>query len=191
MAEKRTSEGAAPPTGEGLSWRSLLFRTTIVAIVANIVILVLAGVIPPLVVFIILFIVGVLLLRRGGKAGPILLVIAFTGYLLLNSFFVIPILTVPASGFDFIPTLLAILPAIVGIIAAIAVLRTRGEAPAPAARTLGGVAIGLFVLGAVLSVVATLTYDSEDPQGGDVRLVAEGIEFSQDTLTVEEGTVSV
>ncbi|MDQ3985054.1 MAG: cupredoxin domain-containing protein, partial [Actinomycetota bacterium] len=42
-----------------------------------------------------------------------------------------------------------------------------------------------------LSVVATLTYDSEDPQGGDVRLVAEGIEFSQDTLTVEEGTVSV
>ena len=192
MAEaEQRPEGAAPQAGGGFSWRALLFRTTIVAIVANIIILVLAGLIPPLVFFIILFIVGLVLLRRGGKAGPILLIVLFTLYLLLNSFFVIPVLTVPASAFDFIPTLLAILPVIVGIVAAIGVLRAREEAPAPAARTVSGVAIAVFVLGTILSIVATVTYDSDEAKGGDIRLVAEDIEFSQEGLTAEAGTVSV
>lgn len=173
-----------------MDWAKLLKWAAIASIVIIAIINVLAGIIPPLIVFAVIFLGGVIWLRSATKGPAILLLVAFIAHLLLSAPFVIPTLAVPASAGDFILNVGSLLATFLGIVAAIAVIRGRLET-APAARSLAMGAVGIFVLGAIASVIATVTYDEAVAQSGDITLVAQDIEFKDESLEATSGEVSV
>ena len=172
-----------------MGWANLLKKAAIASVVIIAIINVLAGVIPPLLVFAVFFLAGAIWLRNATKGPAILLLVAFIVHLGLSAPFVIPTL-VPASAGDFILNVGSLLASFVGIWAAIMVVRGRLE-PAPAARSLAMGAVGIFVLGAIVSVIATINYDDAVAQEGDVELVTQDIEFKDESLDAEAGEVSV
>lgn len=180
---------ARPPATAGWTWKKLLTVATVLAIVGTVVTLVFAGFIPPLVLFVLLWIVGLVLLRTKEKAGAILLLVVHLAHLALSLPFIIPILKVPASAVDFIITLFTLVASLVGLAAAIVVVMGRGDQPSP--RALASAAAVVFVLGSAYSVYATVTYDSDEAQSGDVRMTTEDFEFSPSEIQADEGTVSV
>jgi plastocyanin len=191
MATTVEDQERPPAATAGWTWKKLLTVATVLAIVGTVLINVFAGIIPPLLVFVVLWIVGLVLLRTKEKAGAILLLIVHLAHLALSAPFTIPILKVPASAVDFILTLFGFIASLVGLVAAVQVIRGRGEESSGGARTLGAVAAVIFLLASAYSVYATVTYDSAEAQGGDVRLTTEDIEFKPTRIEADEGTVSV
>ena len=173
-----------------VTWLTLLRWAAIASIVIIALINVFAGIIPPLIVFAVIFLGGVIWLGRSTKGPAILLLVAFIAHLLLSAPFVIPTLAVPASAGDFILNIGSLVATIVGMVAAIAVLRGRLET-APVARSLAMGTLGIFVLSAIASVVATATYDDAVAQSGDISLVTQDIEFTDESLEATSGEVSV
>lgn len=180
----------APAPG-GWTWRRLLITVTIAAIVGLVVLFVLAGVIPPLLVFAVLLLVGVFLLRAKTKAGAIMLLIVHLVMLVTSLPFTIPSLQVPASAIDFGLTLFLAVVNLVGVGSAAAVIAGRGDVLTGAARTVGAVALIVILLGVALGVYASVTYDSEPAQEGDIEVVTEDTDYSDTSLEADEGTVSV
>jgi plastocyanin len=173
-----------------MTWSKLLRWSAIAGIVVVALVNVFAGIIPPLLVFAAIWIGALVWLGRTVKGPAILLLVSFVAYIALSAPFAIPTLVVPASAGDFILNLAGILAALVGIVAAVAILRGRtGEAPA--ARSLGRAVVAVFVVAAVFSVFSAVTYDNAEAQEGDVELVTEDIEFQQTSLAAEGGEVSV
>ena len=182
--------GSAPPTGA--AWARLLRMTAVLTILLMVIILVLAGeFIPPFALFFVLLLVGLFLLPRGGKAGPIVFIVTFVLFLVLNAPFVIPTLFVPASTVDFIIGVVSILLGIVGLIAAIAVLRGRDAAPSSAPRKVGLVMAVVFVLSIVVGVGARATYEEPTRGSDDIELTTADTEFSPDSLEAGAGEVTV
>lgn len=183
-----TAEGAAPAAGT--TWAKLLRWSTIVAIVDVALVNVFAGLIPPLVIFGVIWIGALVWLGRATKGPGILLLVSFIAFIGLSAPFTIPTLTVPASAGDFILNVLGLVAALVGIVAAIAVIRGLVDT-ALAARSLATAAAGVFVVAAAFSIYSAATYDSAVAQEGDVELVAKDVEFQQTSLQAEGGEVSV
>lgn len=191
MVEPAPPDATASPTRSRLTWLKLLMWAAVWSVLVIVVIFIFAGLIPPLLLFVALWIAGALWLRRSQKGPAILLLVTFVAYLAMSAPFIIPTLAVPASAGDFILNIASVLGAVVGIIAAIAVLRRLAGSASGAPR---GVLIGataLLILSIVLSVVAFVGYDEATAQGGDVDLVAEDLEFRPDELEAESGEVSV
>lgn len=147
------------------------------------------GFFPPLVLFFVLFLVVAYLVDRPGRTGPILAVVTFTAFLLLNAPFMIPSLSVPASAFDFILGGWGLIVGAVGLFASVSVLRRSVSVGAPAA--LAKVALGLAGVLVVVGVIASATYDDAVARPGDIELVTEDIEFDKETIEAEAGKVSV
>ncbi|HYP24082.1 MAG TPA: cupredoxin domain-containing protein [Actinomycetota bacterium] len=183
-----TPEGVTPAAGT--TWVKLLRWATIVSIVHVAVITIVVEPIPPLLVFAAIWIGGLVWLGRATKGPAILLLVSFVAFLGLSAPFSIPSLVVPASGGDFIVNLAGILAALVGIVAAVAVIRGLLDT-APAARSLATVAGAVFVLASAYSVYATATYDNAAAQEGDVELVAKDVKFEQTSLQASGGEISV
>lgn len=185
------SPEGATRVAAGTTWVRLLRRSTIVAIVDVVLInVVSAEPIPPLVVFGVIWIASLVWLGRATKGPAILLLVSFVAFIGLSAPFTIPTLVVPASAGDFILNLAGLLAALVGIVAAIAVIRGLVDT-APAARSLATAAAVVFVLGSAFSIYETATYDSATAQEGDVELVAKDVEFQDTSLQAEEGEVAV
>lgn len=189
MSEPVPSETAAPNTA-GSGWINLLKWSTVTAIVVVAIINILAGIIPPLVVFAVVWLIGVIWLGRASKGPAILLLVGFIAFLILSAPFIIPTLVVPASAGDFILNLASLLAVLLGITAAISVLRRRDDTSG-LPRTLSRAAIGLFVIGAAVSVFSTVTYDDAVAQEGDIQLATQDIEFDNTSLEGEAGEISV
>ena len=183
------------PTGSagagGWTWTRLLTVATIAAVVGLVVLFVLAGIIPPLLIFAVLLIVGVVLLRVKAKAAAILLLIVHLAMFALSLPFTIPSLMVPASAIDFSLTLFLAVLNLIGIGAAIAVLRGRGDDVSSAARTLATVGLVVILIGVAVAVYSSVTYDSAVAQEGDIRVVTQDNDYSDTSLQADEGTVSV
>ena len=189
-----TVEDRSPNTsaaGGGWTWKRLLTVATATAVVGLLILFVLAGIIPPMVVFAVLFLVGIVLLRTKEKPAAILLLIVHLAMFVLSLPFTIPSLMVPASAIDFSLTLFLSILNLVGIVAAIAVLRGQGDVVSGAARTVGSVALVVILVGVALAVYSSVTYDNAAAQEGDIRLVTEDTDFSDTSLEVDEGTVGV
>lgn len=182
---------ARPPATTGWTWKKLLSAATVLALLGTIAVLVLVGFIPPLVLFAILWIVGLVLLRTKEKPAAILLLIVHLANFALSLPFTIPALKVPASAIDFGLTLFVQVYTLVGLVAAIFVLRGRGNEASSAPRTLGSVALVVVLAGIALSVFSSVTYDSDEAKSGDVRLTTEDIEFKPTELQADEGTISI
>jgi plastocyanin len=195
-SDEVTPAGSIAAQGAGgagwFSWAKLLRWSAIGGFVAIAAITLFGGVvIPPLVVFALLWLIGAFLVVRRPKAAAILLLITFVLFLALSAPFILPTLTVPASAGDFILNIASVVPAILGIVAAIAVLRRRGVAPSRTPRTLALAGLAVIVLAAVVGVVAMATYEGATAEEGDITLVTEGIEFDQESLQADGGTVAV
>lgn len=175
-----------------MSWSKLLRWATIAAIVDVVVINVVSGVvIPPLLVFGVVWIASLWWLGRGSTRNPsILLLVSFVAFIALSAPFTFPTLVVPASAGDFILNLLGLVAALVGIVAAVSLIRGRVD-PVPAARSLAIGAAVVFGIASAFSLFSAVTYDSAEQQEGDVELVAKDIEFQQATLEAEGGEISV
>lgn len=182
-----TPEGVARA---GTTWVKLLRWSAIVAIVDVILINVFAGIIPPLLVFAVIWIGSLVWLNRATKGPAILLLVSFVAFIGLSAPFTIPSLAVPASGGDFILNLAGLVAVLVGIVAAISVIRGLVYA-APAARSLAMGAAVVFLVASAYSVYETVSYDSAVAQEGDIELVAKDIEFQDTSLDAAAGEVSV
>ena len=173
-----------------MSWPSLLKWSAIASVVVVALINVFAGIIPPLIVFALIWIGGVIWLRKSSKGPAILLLVAFVAFLALSAPFIVPTLSAPASAGDFILNLASALAALVGIVAAIAVIRGL-VGSSGAARKLAVAGIVLFVVGTAASVFVTVTYEDAVAQAGDLEVVTRDIEFTDESLEVEAGEVSI
>lgn len=183
-----TTEAERPA---GATWVKLLRGATIVALVDVILINVFSGeIIPPLLVFGVIWIAALAWLRGATKGPAILLLVSFVAFIGLSAPFTIPSLSVPASAGDFILNIVGLVAALVGIAAAIAVIRGLVDT-APAARSLGMAAVVVVVLASAYSVYETVSYDSAVAQEGDVELVAKDIKFQNTDLEAGSGQVSV
>lgn len=191
MSEQTGAEALTPnDRGEaGGGWVGLLKWSAIASIVVLVLINVFAGIIPPLIVFALLLLGGVIWLRRSTKGPAILLLVSLTVMTIMSAPFIFPTLAVPASAGDFILNVASLLAALVGIFAAIRVLRRAKDSELP--RKLGLGAIALFVVAAIFSVVASAGYEEAIAQQGDIELATEDIEFSDTTLEAAGGEVSV
>jgi plastocyanin len=157
------------------SWAKLLRWSAIAGFLVIVAISIFGGsIIPPLIVFAVLWLVGAFLLSRWSKAP-----------------FVVPTLAVPASAGDFILNVASLIAAIVGIVAAIAVLRRRDAAASSTPLRVGLAGLAILLLAFVVGIVALVTYKDASPQAGDLELVTEDFEFSEDALQAPGGEVSV
>jgi plastocyanin len=174
------------------SWAKLLRWSAIAGFVVIAAISIFGGsIIPPLIVFAVLWLVGAFLLSRSSRAAAILLLITFLLFLGLSAPFVVPTLAVPASAGDFILNAASLIAAIVGIVAAIAVLRRRDAVASSAPRMVGIAGLAILLFAFVVGIVALVTYKDAAPQAGDLELVAEDFEFSERALQAAGGDVSV
>jgi plastocyanin len=190
MSDQTETVAPNERTEGGTGWANLLKWSAIASIVVIVLINVFAGLIPPLVIFAVLFLAGVIWLGRATKGPAILLLVSFILMVAMSAPFIIPTLAVPASGGDFILNIASLVAAVVGIVAAIAILR-RSSGSSDAPKKLGLAALGLFLVAALFSVIATVGYEDATAQEGDVELAAEDIEFSEDSLETGSGDVSV
>jgi plastocyanin len=181
---------ARPPEDGGLGWVELLRYSTIAAVVVVALINFFAGVIPPLVIFGILWIGAYAWLGRATKGPAILLLVSFVAFIAMSAPFTIPSLLVPASAGDFILNLGSLLAALAGIVAAVAVIRGL-MGVSSTARSIGIAAVAVFVAGTAFSIFSTATYDSAVAQEGDLTLVTEDLEFSEESLDAAAGEVAV
>ena len=189
QAEGATPE-QGPPGRAGFGWLKLLRWSAIAAVLVVVLINVFAGIIPPLLVFAAVWIAGVVWLSRATTGPAILLLVAFIAFLGTSAPFVIPTLTVPASAGDFILNVASLLAALAGIVAAVALIRRRVDAPG-AARSIGLAAVGVFVVASIFSIVATVTYENASERQGDVTVVTKDVEFQDTALEADAGEVSV
>ena len=173
-----------------MTWPKLLRWTTVAAIVVVALINVFSEIIPPLIVFGVIWIGALVWLGRSAKGPAILLLVSYVAFIGLSAPFTIPSLAVPASAGDFILNGAGLLAALVGIAAAIAVLRGLTGAT-PAARSVALAAAAVFLVASAYSVYETVSYDSAVRQEGDLELVAKDLEFQETSLEAEGGQISV
>jgi plastocyanin len=108
--------------------------------------------------------------------------------ILLNLPFLVGSLSHPESAVGFNIDLVALLAALLQLSVGVRVWVPLSERFAAAAWTGAGV---VFVAGLTLSFVAALGLEDDEPQSGDLRLVAEKLEFEPASLTSAAGPIGV
>jgi plastocyanin len=175
--------------GFAVTWRRLLGWAAWSAVVEYVVVSVLAkSVIPPVVVIGLVIVVGAVLLRRGGKAGVIVLLVGLVLFVATNLLFASGDLGEYRSFPSFAVVAASMVSGVVGIVAAIAVL--RGDRVSGAARTITlGAAAAIVGLLAV-NALASITYDDPTRAASDLTVVAKNVKFTPTTLTASAGAVT-
>ena len=121
-------------------------------------------------------IVGFVGRRFPRRAGPITVLVVMALMILINVETIIQDIAHPESFWNFaIFGITALTLAVVGLVAAIATLRSRGDNPAPRVAYAAGAVI---VAAVVVSGIATLGLEDDVSVAGDLRVVAEDAEFS-------------
>lgn len=186
-------EQAAPTTPDtpaGTTWHKLaawaMWAVPVIFILLMVVYMEFIGFFIP---FIVVFGLVGWWVSRGGRAAPIVVAVLALLFIAMNAPFIIPTLAVPASVVDFVSTAWLVLASITAVIAGIMAFRHAG--PTNDARTLQRVVAGLAVVVVLVSVVAMVTYDEATGQEGDLELTAEDIEFKEESLDADSGTVAV
>ena len=137
---------------------------------------------------VIVLIIGYVGRRFPRRAGPITVLVGMTLLILLNIQFVVDDVSHPEAFVNFAAFGVAPLVfALVGIISSIAVLRSMSDAGA--SRFAYGAA-GVVVLAVVVSGAITLGLENDAAAAGDIRIVAEDVEFTPSSAS-GSGTVGV
>lgn len=172
------------------SWPRLVWLApAAMAAVFLIVMVVLAGGFEPF-----LAIFGAILLitayvgrRFPRRAGPITVLVVLALLLLMNLPALVDDLSHPESFLNFaVFGVLLIVLDLTGLIASVASLMNRSGDGAAVVYVAGAV----IVVGAIVSGIATASFESDTAQAGDLVVVAEEVEFSPATLS-GSGTIGV
>ena len=146
--------------------------------------LLIGEVVPPVLVIGLIFVSFVPFLRAGarrlGLVVGVLAVLAIVG----NLAPLVDELTHPDSGWAFVPSLFALLNAVVLAVAGVAAFRRSAASPGP---LLVGSAT-VLVVGVLSAMVATTSVESDDRVAGDTVIVATGNEFVDERVVVPAGT---
>ena len=191
MSRTPADEQAQPSARRGATWRTVLFWCLLGIPLLFIVLIPFIGFSPFLIPIIVIPAIAAFFVRRRGRGGVIFALIVFVLLLVLNGpFFLLPGLALPASTGDFISATILSVLIVLGLIAAIAILM-RGDRRSSAVGKAIWAGAGVVVVAVVVAIAARVTHEDATPQPGDIRLTAEGIEFSTDQLEADSGTVGV
>jgi plastocyanin len=166
-------EAGARWTWHRLSW----IAPVTIGVIFLLVMVTLAGGFEPF-----LFIFGIIPLIAGlvgrrfpRRAGPITVLVIMFLLILINVETIIQDIAHPESFWNFaVFGIAALTLAIVGLIASITTLASRGDNPAPRVAYGAGAVI---VVAVIVSGIATLTLEDDVSVAGDLRVVAEDAEF--------------
>lgn len=171
------------------TWMRLARAAAITMVVWSVVLQLTAGaVIPPVLVIGIVFLVLTPFLRGERRRLGVALAVFSTLALVGNLPNIIDELAHPDSAPAFILTLLSVVTAVVAITAGLGASFRWSTSPVKA------IAIGwaaVFVVGAIGSVAASATTESDIALAGDTIVVAEKVQFAPDAITVATGSTGV
>lgn len=168
------------------TWRWLAAGVAITFAVWAVGLSVLAGeIIPPVIIFAAIVVVfWGLTVWRPNKITWTLFGVLGVAIIALNFPFIIEDLSHPESPLGFNTTVLPLLGALLAIITSLGVLMRWS--PTLATRS-AIAAAGLFIVGIVVSVVATAAVEDDTAQPGDTEIVAKSVEWEPETVTAADG----
>ena len=183
--------GSVTSTAASVRWRSVLVAAVLGQIAFNVVTMVVNGaVVPPLIVLSGLVVVGLVVLRVNRQVGAVVLGAVSVFHLAGASRFAVDAAVHPESFWDFWLAWSTVVAAVLAVVAAVPVWR-RDDGGGRRARVVWLAAAGLIVGAGVVGAVATVAYESDAAQAGDIALVARSVEFEPADVSVEAGPVAV
>jgi plastocyanin len=180
------------PARTGSEWRQLLIWTTGIVAAVDLAFMALAqAVIPPLAIGVVLTTIGIALHRRFPRAAVI--VLGLTSVLLLAGGlpFAVGHLAHPASGIDFVHSVVGIFGRVVAIGVSVAALRRMS---ASGVRRVGAVSVVGLAASMLVAGIATAAATGEEAEPGDVVTAITEHDFDDveaspgDTLFVDNQT---
>jgi plastocyanin len=183
--------GSVSATAALPRWRSALVAAALGQIAFNVVSMVVNGaVVPPLIVLSGLLVVGLAVLRTNRQAGAVMLGAVSVFHLVGAGRFAVDAVVHPESFWDFWLAWSTTVAAVLATVAAVPVWR-RDDDGGRRARVVWLAVAGLIVVAGVVGAVATMAYESEAAQAGDLMLVARDVEFEPADVSAEAGQVAV
>jgi plastocyanin len=183
--------GTTTTTRSLLRWRSVLVAAALAQILINVVVMVINGeVVPPLIVMSALLTIGLFVLGKRRRAGAAALGIVSLAHLATSAPFLAEGLVHPESFWDFWLGWSTVLAAALGVLAAVPVWRQRDDGFQRARAVSLGIVALIVALG-VVGGAATMAYESESVQSGDIVLAARNVEFVPANLRADSGEVAV
>lgn len=172
-------------------WRPVLMAAALAQILFEVVIVVVNGVVArPAVVWSALLTIGLFVLGRRRRAGAALLGFVSLFHFATSAAFLTEGLVHPESFWDFWLAWSIVLTAGLGVLAAGAVWRREDES-SKRARAVSLGTMALIVALGILGGAATIAYDSDAAQDGDVVLRAGNVQFEPADPIAESGEVAV
>jgi plastocyanin len=179
--------GSSRLTWSRLSWLAPAAMGTVFLLVM----VILAGGFEPfLAIFAAILLITAFVGRRfPRRAGPITVIVILALLLLMNLPAIADDIAHPESFLNFaIFGVLLLVLDLSGIVASVLVLVGRSDG---AAARFAYAAGGIIVVAAIASAVATAGFENDTAAAGDLRVVAEEVEFTPASLTGSGGTVGV
>jgi plastocyanin len=171
-------------------WRPVLVAAALTQILFEVVFMVVSGeVVRPAIVWSALLTIGLLVLGRHRRAGAALLGFVSLVHFATSAAFLAEGLVHPESFWDFWLGWSIVLTAGLGALAGAAVWRREDGSKRARAVALGIMAL-IVALG-IVGGVATIAYDSEAAQDGDIALSARNVQFEPANLIADSGEVAV
>lgn len=172
-------------------WRPVLVAAALAQILFEVVIIVVNGVVArPAIVWSALLTIGLLVFGRRRRAGAALLGFVSLVHFATSAAFLTEGLVHPESFWDFWLAWSIVLTAGLGVLAAAAVWRREDDG----SKRARAVSLGIMALIVALGIVggaATIAYDSEAAQDGDIALSARDVLFEPENLIADSGEVAV
>jgi plastocyanin len=172
-------------------WRPVLVAAALAQIMFNVVVMVVNGeVVPPLIVTSAFLTIGLFVLGKRRRAGAAVLGIVSLAHLATSAPFLAEGLVHPESFWDFWLGWSTVLAAALSLLAAVPVWRQQ-DGGSERARAVSLGTVGLIVGLGVVGGAATMTYESDSAQSGDIALAASNVEFEPANLRADSGEVAV
>jgi plastocyanin len=188
----KTLNGDPVSAPKGLQqWRLVLVLAALAQILLNVGVMLISGeVVPPLIAVSVLLAVGLLVLRGRPRGGAATVGIVSVLHLATSGPFLAEGLVHPESFWDFWLGWSTVLAAALAVPAAVAVWRQK-HSRSMRARGVAMAAGGLIVALGVAGGVATMAYENDTAQEGDLALLAHNVEFQPAALAAEAGELTV
>jgi plastocyanin len=172
-------------------WRPVLVAAALAQILFEVVIMVVNGeVVRPAIVWSALLATGVFVFGKRRRAGAALLGFVSLVHFATSAAFLAEGLVHPESFWDFWLGWSIVLTAGLGILAAAAVWRQEDDGSKRARAVSLGIMALIVALG-ILGGTATIAYDSDSAQDGDIALSARNVQFEPANLIANSGEIAV
>ncbi len=186
-------EGTATPHTGGFDWIKLMALGGAILLLSPVLPILIDGFNPFFTILIVPPLVGLVLLRFARKVGIVWLGVVSLALLVMNAGFIPDALMHPESPADFVPVSMLTVGGLLAVTATIPAFRAaRGRTRISALpKVLGGVAVALVVTSVGASMVARGMITSDAPAAGSTVVEMEDFAFGPQTISAENGEVSL